>query len=51
MTQKWTTKQNWGTIYNQLAILFEHRVSLDPLTYANSGTGKISALVSQFTQN
>jgi hypothetical protein len=51
MLDKWTAKQNWGTIYNQLAILFEDRISLDPLDFANATESKVSSLVSQFTQN
>jgi hypothetical protein len=51
MLEKWTTKQNWGTIFNQLVLLFEHRIHLDPFNHSKSSQGKISGIVSQFTQN
>ena len=51
ITNKWTTKQNWGIIYNQLALLFGDRIKLDPLDFSDSTSKTVSGLVSAFTQN
>jgi putative transposase len=51
MSSKWTVKQHWGIIYNQLAMLYPDRVSIDPLEFSNGSLNKVSAIVSTFTQN